>query len=55
MRLSLREGGLYSAMAPRERAFEADALSYLDGLYATALRLTRNEDDAEDLVQDTYV
>jgi RNA polymerase sigma-70 factor, ECF subfamily len=42
-------------MAPRERAFEADALSYLDGLYATALRLTRNEDDAEDLVQDTYV
>ena len=42
-------------MAPHERAFEADALSYLDGLYATALRLTRNEDDAEDLVQDTYV
>jgi RNA polymerase sigma-70 factor (ECF subfamily) len=42
-------------MAPREQAFEAEALSYLDGLYVTALRLTRNEDDAEDLVQDTYV
>ena len=39
----------------RERAFEAEALTYLDGLYASALRLTRNPDDAEDLVQDTYV
>ena len=39
----------------REQAFEAEALSYLDGLYATALRLTRNPDEAEDLVQDTYV
>lgn len=37
------------------RAFEAEALTYLDGLYASALRLTRNPDDAEDLVQDTYV
>jgi RNA polymerase sigma-70 factor (ECF subfamily) len=35
--------------------FEADALSHLDGLYGTALRLTRNEADAQDLVQDTYV
>ena len=39
----------------RERAFEIEALTYLDGLYASALRLTRNPDDAEDLVQDTYV
>jgi len=38
-----------------QRAFEAEALTYLDGLYANALRLTRNPDDAEDLVQDTYV
>jgi RNA polymerase sigma-70 factor (ECF subfamily) len=35
--------------------FESDALGYLDGLYGTALRLTRNEADAQDLVQDTYV
>jgi RNA polymerase sigma-70 factor (ECF subfamily) len=35
--------------------FEADALSHLDGLYGAALRLTRNEADAQDLVQDTYV
>ena len=33
----------------------AGALEYLEPLYATALRLTRNRADAEDLVQDTVV
>lgn len=36
-------------------AFEQEALALLDRLYATALRLTRNTADAEDLVQDTYL
>jgi RNA polymerase sigma-70 factor, ECF subfamily len=36
-------------------AFDAEALAYLDSLYGTALRLTRRQADAEDLVQDTYV
>jgi RNA polymerase sigma-70 factor (ECF subfamily) len=36
-------------------AFVADALSYIDSLYGTALRLTRRPQDAEDLVQDTYL
>lgn len=36
-------------------AFEQDALALVDRLYAAALRLTRNEADAEDLVQDTYL
>src|SRR5688500_12780144 len=36
-------------------AFETDALQHLDSLYGTALRLTRNDADAQDLVQDTYV
>lgn len=35
--------------------FETEALNYLDSLYGTALRLTRNEADAQDLVQETYV
>jgi RNA polymerase sigma-70 factor, ECF subfamily len=35
--------------------FEDAALSHIDSLYGTALRLTRNEADAQDLVQDTYV
>ena len=35
-------------------AFEEEALSHLDRLYAAALRMTRNPADAEDVVQDTY-
>jgi RNA polymerase sigma-70 factor (ECF subfamily) len=35
--------------------FAQAALSHLDSLYGTALRLTRRAPDAEDLVQDTYV
>lgn len=36
-------------------AFETDAMVHLDGLYAAALRLTRAQSDAEDLVQDTLL
>ena len=35
--------------------FDAEALSFIDALYGTAMRLTRNPTDAEDLVQDTYL
>jgi RNA polymerase sigma-70 factor (ECF subfamily) len=35
--------------------FTADALALLDALYGAALRLTRNPDVAQDLVQDTYL
>ena len=38
-----------------EDAFVQEALSYIDSLYGTALRLTRRPQDAEDLVQDTYL
>jgi RNA polymerase sigma-70 factor (ECF subfamily) len=44
-----------TADAADAEAFASEALAYLEPLYATALRLTRNRADAEDLVQDTYV
>ncbi len=34
--------------------FEATAMPYIDSLYSTAYRMTRNAQDAEDLVQETY-
>jgi RNA polymerase sigma-70 factor, ECF subfamily len=39
----------------RSSAFEADALASLDSLYRTALRLTHRPEEAEDLVQETYL
>ena len=39
----------------RHARFEAEALPFIDQLYAAALRMTRNPADAEDLVQETYL
>ena len=38
----------------RHARFDAEALPYIDQLYAAALRMTRNPADAEDVVQETY-
>jgi RNA polymerase sigma-70 factor, ECF subfamily len=42
--------------SPRERKerFERDALIFTSALYGAALRYTKNTQDAEDLVQDTF-
>ena len=40
---------------PRYEGFEETALPHLDELYATGLRYTKNEKDAEDLVQETFI
>ena len=47
--------GRRARLTPADQdAFQRDALSWMDGLYGAALRLTRNPADAEDLVQETY-
>jgi RNA polymerase sigma-70 factor (ECF subfamily) len=38
----------------RSERFERDAMQYLDQLYSAAMRMTRNPQDAEDLVQETF-
>jgi len=39
----------------KDKAYESEFIPYLDALYNFAYRLTFNEDDANDLVQDTYM
>jgi RNA polymerase sigma-70 factor, ECF subfamily len=40
--------------AQKKARFERDALQYTNQLYAAAMRYTKNPQDAQDLVQDTY-
>jgi RNA polymerase sigma-70 factor (ECF subfamily) len=40
---------------PAPDRFSEEVLAFLEPLYGTAVRLTRNRADAEDLVQDTFV
>lgn len=47
--------GRKSPAKDNRRQFETLAYPYMDALYRTALRLTRNPLDAEDLVQEVYL
>jgi RNA polymerase sigma-70 factor (ECF subfamily) len=44
-----------SATAQRDAEFERDALPWLDDVYRFAHSLTRDESDADDIVQETYL
>jgi RNA polymerase sigma-70 factor (ECF subfamily) len=45
---------LEETLEERTARFERDALPFLDQLYAAAMRMTRNPNDAQDLVQETF-
>lgn len=43
-----------SDMIQKRKAFEVEALPHMDALYRTALRMLKNQSDAEDLVQEAF-
>ena len=47
--------GKMTSAEQKRRAFEKIAFVHMDALYNTALRMTQNPLDAEDLVQDVYL
>lgn len=44
-----------NAKSQKKRDFESEAMVHTEALYRTALRMTKNEVDAEDLVQETLL
>ena len=47
--------GTQGGVDSKRKLFEQEALPHLDAVYAVALRLVRNRDDADDLVQETVL
>lgn len=50
-----REQNRLLSKEEKDRRFEAELMPVIDGLYNFAYRLTLDEDDANDLVQETYL
>ena len=55
MSVILKNGETVSATAEKQREFKQEALPHTDVLYNFALRMTNNPEDADDLVQETYL
>ncbi len=53
--VALPAGDAHAPSATRDAEFERDALPWLDDVYRFALSLTRDESDADDVVQETYL
>lgn len=45
----------HNGSGPRDIAFEREALPWIEDVHRFALSLTRDESDADDVVQDTYL
>ncbi len=45
---------MWDNIEEKREVFEAVAMQYMDALYNSALKLTYNEGDAKDLIQETY-
>lgn len=52
---STRNNSSESELKKLYEEFEKEALPHMDSIYNYALRMTGDEDDADDLVQDTYL
>ena len=46
---------MLAKIKPDTQSFEREAIVHLDALYSSALRMSRSEAEAEDLVQETYL
>lgn len=44
-----------TASRAKQRSFHEDAAAYINQLYRVAYHLTKQKDDADDLVQETYL
>jgi RNA polymerase sigma-70 factor (ECF subfamily) len=52
--LKTEEYNLSEMEVEKQQEFEAEAMPHKDALYNYALKMARNTDDAQDLVQETY-
>lgn len=51
----VEDSGLAETASERQARFEREALPFLDQLYGSAMKMTRKPQDAQDLVQETYL